>query len=82
MTGAFSSPALEEAVFLVGPAFVYQLFIDPRSLIEVRNLLRGLATQLIGNPLSPYVNLHVDASYKGGEWRLEANDKVFWSPGA
>jgi len=77
----FSKTALEMAVVKLGPAWIYNLYVSEVEMIEARNLLRSLAAQYVDNPLSPYVNVHIDPENKPQEWYVEANGKSFGSIG-
>lgn len=86
-----SSTGLQQAVLMIGPAFVYELFIHPDALMETRNKLFDLNIDpheagkhhrgYDDNPLRPYINLHVNETLGRFEWVLGAKDILAGSPG-
>lgn len=74
--------SLEDAILMLGPAWIYELTVSSSRVLEAKNLLRRLCAQYVGNPFSPYINMRVGNECEYDEWHLEANGKAFWSPGA
>jgi len=77
-----SSTSLGEAARLLGPSFVYDLYVNPYLIIDTRSVLRRMQpTEYEDNPLIPYINLHTDESLAQQEWYLSANGKSVGSSG-
>lgn len=85
-----SSAGLQEAVKIVGPSFVYELFVHPDLLIETRTILIRLSidgveeprTQFVDlNPLRPHINLHTNFTLGPREWVIGADDILAGSVG-
>ncbi len=73
--------SLEEAARLIGPSFVYELYISPTMLLYGRDILRRISADRIDHPLAPHINLIEDSSLGRNEWVLRANGKAAGSPG-
>lgn len=55
----------------LGPAFTYDLFVHPKSLVSMRGMIRRMAADLVDNPLAPYVNLLADPNLpRADSWYL------------
>lgn len=77
-----SITSMTDAVHLIGPAFVYTLYVSPSRLLYMRLCLHQHSADVKDNPLAPYINLSVDSALRPYEWVLEANNTRVGSPGA
>jgi len=73
--------AMEEAAKRLGPAFVYDLYINPVQMIWVRGMLKQNCMDVRDNVLAPYVNLFEDNRLKTYEWYMCANGKAVGADG-
>lgn len=77
-----SHTSLADAARILGPAFVYDLYVNPYIMIDTRSTLRRMQpTEYSDNPLIPHINLHPDDSLDRYEWYLSANGKGCGSKG-
>jgi hypothetical protein len=77
-----SKYSLQEAASYLPPAYVFDLYVNPQSLINFRGLLREIAADVKANPLAPYINLHAEPSFGRDEWCLAVGGKAIGSKGA
>ncbi len=86
-----SETGIIECLKTVGPAFVYEMFVNPEMLLEARRILLDLNIDLHENshrhrgydenPLRPYINLHTNSTLGRREWVIGAKDILAGSPG-
>ena len=67
--------SLEMAARLVGPSFVYNLYVHTLRLFQARNVIYQIVAHTKTNPFAPYVNIIECPHLDEREWVLEANDK-------
>lgn len=65
-----SMVSLQEAALVVGPAFVYNLYVHRSRLWFARNLVRQHTTETMTNPFAPVINVQV-AGVNPDEWFLQ-----------
>lgn len=73
--------ALEEAASLLGPSFMYDLYVHECQLLYTRRLLRSFGAELKDHPFSPYINLHTFCFKRPTTWVLCANERKVGSEG-
>lgn len=69
------------AAQLIGPAFIYDLYVRADNIVWVRQMLHQFGADTRDNPLAPYVNLCIDNDLGPYEWYLSANGKASGSEG-
>lgn len=73
--------ALEMAAQKLGPAFVYDLYINPKQIVWVKGMLKINCMDIKDNVLAPYINLFEDSRLNSNEWYLCANNKAVGADG-
>jgi hypothetical protein len=67
--------SLEMAARLVGPAFVYNLYVHTIRLFQARNVVFAVVAHTKSNPFAPHINIVECPALNESEWVLEANEK-------
>jgi hypothetical protein len=77
----FCRLAIEDMLIVLGPAFVYDVFVHPRDIIAARSTARALMADVKDSPLAPYLNIHPHDGLERGEWFISANGKTLGTEG-
>lgn len=67
--------SLEMAARIVGPEFVYNLYVHTIRLFQARNVVFQMVAHIKSNPFAPHINIIECPALDESEWVLEANDK-------
>lgn len=73
--------SVEEAARQVGPAFIYDLTVHSKAVLQARSFCRQLHCTVMHNVLAPYINILIDDSVGLSGWMLSANGVSVGSPG-
>lgn len=77
MQCSMSRTSFEQCARLLGPSFIYRLYVHPVKLLEARNRARECVALALNNPFAPYISIIETPEFEEGEWCLEANDKAY-----
>lgn len=75
LPSSMSRTSFEQCARLLGPAFLYRLYVHPVKLLEARNRARECAALAPGSPFAPHINIIETPEFEEGEWCLEANER-------
>lgn len=68
---------------MIGPSFIYQLYVSPKQMIYARRLVREINADVPHHPFAPVINLMTRPDFAIDEWciRAEGGETLVGSEG-
>lgn len=69
-----SQVSLEETASIVGPSFIYRLYVSPKNMTYARRVVRELNADAPHHPFAPLINVITRPDFELDEWCIRAED--------